>query len=737
MINPNSYLMANTGEAVRVYYVMASHAKTDTSYTHFQGMNFPYGENLVFCDAQPLVTESFRFVNQLFSATSNYAVGVQNALSLYSLIVGALLLFIFLLRWNLPPWYAALVAYGIMLIGPQILRMPWQPNLSYFWFIPLILLLYQKYFREQNWGSTIYIGVVTFLSFFINPYFGVISSGFFALTFALLIKSNWKSYTYYLKGLVQFLLPGIGYQLYVAITDYRVDRVEVPTGLHEFTATFSSLFTSPHSPFAGIYNALGVDETNVLAHFEGMAYVGLAGNLILLFFLVRWVIGLFYKSKVSGYLDQEKKVLLLVVIVFGILSTGFPFLMHSSLEELLSVFKPLRQMRALGRLSWVFCIGLNLILYYLIYKWFSEGKSSVLKGVVPILAVAFTGIEGVYLHQQVRKEQVDGNPFVMANVASDPTVNQLSEALSQVDTEKYSCIVPVPYFHVGSELFLTESHTSYQAMLEVLCFAYHTELPITGCYLSRNSKSESIKAFQFFAPSMIEKEIAEDFPNDQPILLFMSKNAPESGANEKRVLELGQEVYSNDQIALFEVWPDSIWATNKEEINGWYDQYKDSYNQYGDLHYYGNIQPYYFSYDGGSQEGVLGNSTQFLDQDTIVLFDQRNVPIISGDYELSFWQKTIENSTQSNLWMETLDEDGRVVETTHLYDAKRTFTFYKDWMRWKQDIQFKDDKYIRLYFVRPSNAPEIVLDELMLLPEKSSVFVLKENQRSWNNYPID
>ena len=66
MIAPNSYMLSDEGEAARVYYVMASHAKSDSTFTNFQGMNYPFGEHLVYCDAQPLVTNSFKLAVKAF-----------------------------------------------------------------------------------------------------------------------------------------------------------------------------------------------------------------------------------------------------------------------------------------------------------------------------------------------------------------------------------------------------------------------------------------------------------------------------------------------------------------------------------------------------------------------------------------------------------------------------------------------------------------------------------------------
>ncbi|MEM6726259.1 MAG: hypothetical protein AAF598_19615, partial [Bacteroidota bacterium] len=56
LIHPNRYQLADSGEAVRSNFLLAYHLKYDSAAFHFEGMNYPYGEHVVFCDAQPLIS---------------------------------------------------------------------------------------------------------------------------------------------------------------------------------------------------------------------------------------------------------------------------------------------------------------------------------------------------------------------------------------------------------------------------------------------------------------------------------------------------------------------------------------------------------------------------------------------------------------------------------------------------------------------------------------------------------
>ena len=748
LVAPNNYMLSTKGESGRVYYTLASHAKSDSTYVNFQGMNYPFGEHLVYCDAQPLVTNSFRFVAKVFPGIVDKAVGVQNLLSFYALIVGALLLYLFLLRWNLPPWYSAFSAFALMLLGPQILRMPWQPSLAYAFYIPLLLVLFQSYFKSRSWKIVAVIFLVNLFGFFINPYLGMIGSGIFAVVALVLgLKEKWKHPRPYLKSLLHVLIPGVLYQLYVATSDSRTDRIGQPTGLHEFTSSFGSVFTSPHSPAKPLYETLGVDMTDVLMHFEGMSYIGLFFNVLLMFFIGRWIYQRFTRKKRGHILELEHKTLLFVAIAFLILAMGIPFTLHSSFESLLDVFKPLKQLRALGRMAWTFTFCLDLVLLYLLYQFLEQNalrKSQKTVGVALTCAfLAFTVWEGIELHQEIVKEQVEGNVFVSEKLESDAHFEYVSQALDSIDASRYCALVPLPYYHVGSEQFATESHTSYRAMLESIAFAYHTELPLTSCYLSRISREESIRALQFFAPTFMEKKIANDFKDERPLLLFRSKLVEKISENEKQLLRMGTVVYESDYIALVELEQDVLWKTNGKEMLASLEEFKTSYRQFGNLYCFGDVPPIHLDFDHGefqTEIAINGGAFECSEVENEYFFDEKRdaTDLPSGQYELSFWGETSENRTQAQLILEKFDLKGNLISSEVLDEAKRSSAYWKNWLRWKWSIEFSDTYTVKLRMKQPSNSPGFFIDELMLLPERSSVFTkCNENLWLWNNFVLD
>ncbi|MBL4704219.1 MAG: hypothetical protein JKY54_06845 [Flavobacteriales bacterium] len=746
MIAPNNYLLSYEGEAARVYYVLASHAKTDSTYVNFQGMNYPYGENVIFCDGQPLLTNGFKAVAEIFSAVTDYAVGVQNFISLYAFIVGALLLYIFLIQWKIPPWYASLAAFVIMLIGPQVVRLPWHPALSYAFFIPLLLVLYQQYFRNRHWKVTIFIFVVNTCAFFINVYLGIMGVGLFGIVaMILLYKERWKSIKPYLQSAVQTLLPAMLFLSYQAISDGRLDRVNTPTGVLDFTSTLGTIFSSPYSPLTPFYDFIGIDSNQTLMHWEGMSYVGMACNLLILFFVLRFMIRWVKRKPLWVFMDREKKLLMIVAVSFLVMAMGIPFVLTDSFNGLLDLITPLKQLRGWGRMAWMFTFCINVIMMYLLYRLLN-GKGKVkwkkITGIgVAVMLLLFQGYEGTYLHVEAHTKQVKGNPFVLGKLTENKLVGHLEEALSKVNPDDYSALVPIPYFHWGSELFLTPTSSSYRAELEAFTFAYHTGLPMTACFTSRNSRMESINAFQFFAPSMIEKQIAKDIPSDKPLLIFYSRHVSNAlSEDEQRILNLGEVVYESVMFRLISVQPDQIWKTNSEQIYSWLIDYKDQYTQIGKVWYFGETPPVYLSYNDEQKVVAMnGGALSSKENDRQFIFDQqKDAPNLNaGTYELSFWFENSKNRSQAHLVMETVDASGNLIAEVDLWNAKRTAGFVGNWMRWHHPVEIIEGQFVRFYIVQPFNKPGWVVDELLLQAPGSPVYVnTDKNNWYWNNYPL-
>ena len=111
VFSPNTTFMGGSVDGLKNYYTPWYHAKWDSSYTWFEGMNYPHGEHVVFVDAQPLLSNTIKAVHSVVPV-ADYTVGILNYALLLSVIGTALLLFLILRKFKVDPWFAALAVFG-------------------------------------------------------------------------------------------------------------------------------------------------------------------------------------------------------------------------------------------------------------------------------------------------------------------------------------------------------------------------------------------------------------------------------------------------------------------------------------------------------------------------------------------------------------------------------------------------------------------------------------------------
>lgn len=743
MLNPNSGLLSSEGEGARVHFVTAYHAQHDSSSLNFEGMNYPFGEHLVYCDAQPGIANGFRWAAQAFPSLADNAVGFQNFLSLYGFILAALLLYVVLLRWNVPAWYAALAALAITFIGPQVSRMAYQPGLAYPWVIPLLIWLYQRFMQSPTLKWTLLIALLNYGLFLINPYLGTMGTGLFGLAaLGLWINQGWRKWKFVGFSGIFLALPGLAYYGWVAATDTRIDRVDIPLGFEQFRASFQTVFTSTASPLAGFYETLGMDAAHVNHLGEGWAYVGLSASLLLLTWLTLRLLQRFKSFPLPFKLNFEQQLLLIILTLFLLLAAALPFRLHESLEGLLDGFPPLRQLRAPGRMGWIFAIGINVLVFTLLYRVIERQAGMRKKGFIGIAIVllGLTTYEGIELHRAATAKMILNNPFDREQLATNPEVSYLLEPLDALDFSGYKAIIPLPYFHVGSELFLPESHAPFRSQLEAMVLSYHTGIPLTGSHLSRISRSESMASLQFFSDELLSKDI-EPLLQEGPFLItYMGKGAKLT-AHEKRLIAQSKVVFENDFIHLYEFRPDASWYRGNRKLRQDFDQFRSNYTQEDHLFYFSRrlFQFEHRRYDHRTEtKGLSGGGLQLpTGVDHPFWRSSEHTNMLPGIYNLSFWMECGDQRPQAQLVLVEIDQATGETKSIVLKDAKRSFDFFGGWLRWSTRIQLKPNVETYLYFTGPNHLKRVVVDELLIIPDEVSMYnEIQPGLYLWNNYPL-
>ena len=110
---------SNGGDGIKNYYTPIWYALHDSS-AHFTGMLYPYGDNYVFADAQPLLASALGWYHNHVQPLSGYdMVAVLNLAMLFGVVLCALLMYQLLRENNLPWLYSLVAAIVITLMSPQ------------------------------------------------------------------------------------------------------------------------------------------------------------------------------------------------------------------------------------------------------------------------------------------------------------------------------------------------------------------------------------------------------------------------------------------------------------------------------------------------------------------------------------------------------------------------------------------------------------------------------------------
>ncbi|MEY4134737.1 MAG: hypothetical protein RL386_1087 [Bacteroidota bacterium] len=498
------------GDGFKAYMSTAYHAMYDSSATHFQGMHYPYGDHLVFSDPQPLLANALQLIYPAGPGLGQVAINWTHALMLLSILACALLMCSIFLRLGMPAGYAALAGPMVAFLSPMLARIGFHYGLAQPAAIPAVLYLLLVYQERQRWATSLGIGLtVLFFSLFHFQYFGILFVGLSAyfLTDFLYRPRRDRLLRMALHFSLQAILPLLALALWLSAGSGVVDRASRPFGFLHYRARIAGTFTAADQPhWQPVLEYFGI---NALPDIEARNYIGLVAMLGLLFFLGkllrRYVARPVRSEEGEGPGQAYLNRLFWAGLLVFIFSTGFPFTLPN-LEQLVGYLGPLKQFRALGRFSWFFFFSANIIAL----STFVRASGS--KKWVPPAVLLILGAEAFF--------------FLRArDLRLDPVEGQLPEQplLAQVgiDPGEFQAILPIPYFHIGSDNFWLEPEGFIQQNAMVL--ALQSGLPLCAAMMSRTSVGQTFRQLQLVGEPYRTPRILEDYPNRKPLLMLVDK----------------------------------------------------------------------------------------------------------------------------------------------------------------------------------------------------------------------
>ena len=784
----NQYSVGGYSDGYKNYYTFGYQLQHNPGYLHFEGMNYPFGEHIIFTDGQPLLVFMLKFFSNHIYDISAYTVGIVNSLAFFSVSLCALFLFLIFKNLKLPIWYAIIAAVLIALLSPQIRRMGvGHYALAYTFVIPMLFYCCQLFDKRPSWKLTFTIVLSIIACSFLHLYYLLICVmivACFTLFSFLFDRDLGKLF----QLLIQLLLPFICVFLFLKLSDPITDRPSTPFGFLVYKAQWESLFLPIEhelGKFIFDHKLTKFISKYIVpirgVQFEGIAYVGLVSTFVLLFSAFWFPISKIRKRgrfKMPPYLKKMMGTGLLI----GLFACGVPFVF--GLEWTLDYLGPLKQFRSIGRFAWVFFYALNIFAFYFVYKFLNPdihqslgeiqrgikqtNSGAILtkdklpkkwsKGAIVIVLLIVFGVQFYDVNQLHRSKFYWLRQELPPRLTEQLTEDHWSK---QLDIDKYQAILPMPFFHIGSEHFGLEQ-SGFQ-LSNTLTASWITALPIIGNYMSRTSLEQTLKSVEWTTEPYrlhfldeLKNHIGDDI-SKKNFLVLWQKEGKMSDA-EKKIVSFAKPVWEDKDMQLFELNPMDLRNGLTTKIDSFNNAF---YNQ--KLYGTGNK----IGYDFKEIDGVLPEN-EIVSSDSLThfvssFFDATNIQkdrtekgvLLNKENEWTIYNGAIKfnksdsdtsalNELVFSMWIDLYENSLALchiaVETDKGekkdFPIKRSIiAMDKNWVLLEHKLAFKEmpnTLNIKVHYAAEKNVKQAHIDDLLIRPSGTDLYI-KTKDGVWKN----
>jgi hypothetical protein len=250
--------------------------------------------------------------------------------------------------------------------------------------------------------------------------------------------------------------------------------------------------------------------------------------------------------------------------------------------------------------------------------------------------------------------------------------------VSQIEFNEFQAILPLPYFHVGSENVWVEPKCDI--LRQSFIVTLKSGLPSMGVMLSRTSLSQTYKSLALVENPVLSFEILKDLPNRKP-LLVMVDNCKNLTNAEMNIVRHSSMLWKGPKFALYKL---EINQLDTIGINGEM-QYKSEMRAVNDGKSDSTQVLYYNGFETNSMESAFNGSGAYSGEikNWNRILEQKLRNGMPGDTcELLFWVKGYETDLMPRSIFEFVQKNGE--ETVdYKYDQFQHFfcSLDKNWMR--------------------------------------------------------
>lgn len=714
--NPEHYLFGDGGDGLKNYFTFVDYIRNGNG-THFKGMNYPYGEHVIFTDNQPIYAWFLHWINHNIISIDNNLVGIYNLWLIFSIFLSGLFILKILKFFALPDWYAIIFSVLIMFLSPQLLRLDAHFTLSYAFYIPAIWY-YLLRISDRNSAIIHYIGIglIFFISAFTHLYFLAINLMLifsFSLFAFILFRKNILNKVVKIISITVFLMGIV--MVFISFTDNIKDRPIKPWGIDYYNASFESIFL-PNTGF--LYDFLNVGNQK----FEGIAYVGIVGLIFTVVFGLYLIFNLVKNREKSENYFSDKivtKEKLLTASLFAGISTllySTHFYHNIDIFGITDHMGPFSQFRSIGRFAWIFYYIYTVFISYYIYKFFDSklknGKQ--LTAYLTLIFVIVVWNNEARQNFSVSVEHIFNDNTFLIN--SDKTYIDILQKASKEPNE-FQAILQIPYLIVGPEKWSIQR--GGWTIRQTFKCSFQTNLPIMDIMMSRTSLGQSLDLVPFLGNMPIKRNRLKNM--DQRPLLMLFDTSEVRGV-EKHMLKKGSLLGEIGSIKIMELPIDSL-RSNIDLLSKRF--YESPCTQ--DTSYLEGCKGYFFTENFETETKPFAfngkGSHYFIDEEIIC----KQIPVDSQFYELSLWlyldPKSTKKATIYNYYSSGNNKGSQELSLDNIVDTKGY------WVRLSTTVDSGMKHCLRI-------EGEANIDAIMIKPVNSHLVEWKEKTVYFDNCEI-
>ncbi|MEN8157777.1 MAG: hypothetical protein ABFS10_12565, partial [Bacteroidota bacterium] len=340
----------------------------------------------------------------------------------------------------------------------------------------------------------------------------------------------------------QFALPFLLFNLFTGMHNLGLDRTAYPWGFYPSRILLNAVFFPEGLPHEFI-------------QFKGVvrskAYVGLLGTVVAAVILFSVVRKLVRRDGIKALQVSENpawSLLFWAGVIALLIAMGIPF--SPKWKWLLNHAGPFRQLRAVGRFVFPFYYTMSITSFLFLWRWYTRSQWR-MRHFFLVGVMLFAGYESVV--NVWERPELHANPIDWHSGLYNQTGK--NEWYSRHNFEAFQAILPLPYFHIGSENYWVGDGSPVTT--PAYAASIGTGLPLTAVMLSRTSINQTLMNLDLVMEPYHEYPLLDEFPDSRPLLIIRHKKGdltePEMALVRKSIL-----LDENRELLIYSLSLDSI-----------------------------------------------------------------------------------------------------------------------------------------------------------------------------------